>query len=139
LIIQEVRIPREAALGPFLRGLQTLVTCYPRFIAPVIIALVNEGKLFAKTPEGQRQQRELSGSAWVEKGRILWETCGLDRLLEEPSATGLQYQSISDAIRTLHHDIAEADLETILTRTMFGSSSIRHDNSLRASSRVRDT
>jgi hypothetical protein len=138
LVIQETHTPTEPVLDPALRALQATLTCYPRLIAAVINALVDEGKRFAKTAEGGRLQRELSTADWVEKGRILWETCGLNELLNERSATGEPARSISDGIRALRKDLAEADLEPILSRLMFGGISVGHDNPSRTSSGIRN-
>jgi hypothetical protein len=138
LVIPEPRTPAEPSVDSALRALQSIVLCYPLLAAAVINAVVDEGKRFAKTPEGVRVQRELSTADWVEKGRILWETCGLDELLNQPSATGPPDRSISDVMRALRQDLVHADLEPILSRLMFAGAPVSHDNSSRTSTGIRN-
>lgn len=136
LIIQSRPNRQTPALLPALRVLQRFFACYPRLTAGVIHTLIEEGKRFAATPEGAQLQRELSGAEWVEKGRILWEACGLDELLREHPAAGQMDQALSVGINSVLGELARADVEQLLSNLMFGGIPAIYDNSLRASSGI---
>jgi hypothetical protein len=137
LILDASPSPRDSALDPILRALQILTVCYPRVIAGFVNAMVSEGKRFAETREGARLRRELCSTDWVEKGRILWETCGLDELLNEEAPASLSDESVAEAIRSLRRNLAQADLEPLLSRLIFRGISQNHDDLSRADSGVR--
>jgi len=128
---------RDASLDPVLRAVQFLSVCYPRVVAGLVSAMVSEGKRFAETAQGARLQRELNGAAWVEKGRILWESCGLDELMNEEGRSDEPAETVADAVRDLRRNLAQADLEPLLSKLMFHGVPLSHDNLSRANSGVR--
>jgi len=136
LIIQSRPNRQRPALLPALHVLQRFVACYPRLTAGLVHALIEEGKRFAATPGGANLQRELSGAEWVEKGRILWEACGLDELLREHPAADQTDQALSVGINFVREELARADVEQLLSDYMFGGIPAIHDNSLRANSGI---
>lgn len=135
LVVSEPK--RDSALDPVLRAMQFLSVCYPRLIGRFINAMVSEGKRFAETGHGARLHRELSEADWVEKGRILWETCGLDELMSEEGRTDKPDESVSDTIRDVRRNLAQADLEPLLSKLMSYGIPSRHDNPTRTNSGIR--
>jgi hypothetical protein len=47
----------------------------------LLLALVEEGRRFAATPEGDRWRRVLAGASTAREGRVLWAAAGLDQFL----------------------------------------------------------
>ncbi|MGE0026630.1 MAG: hypothetical protein AB7O78_19490 [Thermoleophilia bacterium] len=47
----------------------------------LLLALVEEGRRFAATPEGDRWRRVLAGASAAREGRALWTAAGLDQFL----------------------------------------------------------
>jgi hypothetical protein len=47
----------------------------------VLLALVEEGRRFAATPDGDRWRRVLAGASAGREGRVLWAAAGLDLVL----------------------------------------------------------
>lgn len=70
----------------WLRHGQRLLTQHPQAARALVQALVAEGRRFAQTPEGQQWKETLTRSAWVQRGRLIWEAYHLDALLESEPA-----------------------------------------------------
>jgi hypothetical protein len=121
-----VAIPRliigeQRSLERALKTLESLVTCYPYATSLVAQAVVREGRAYARRPEGQRLMRELSGSEWVERGRILWEACGIEALLGDAEADGDAGGMLPSAwLRLIYNGLSQANLEETLSRLMRG-------------------
>ena len=47
----------------------------------MLLALVEEGRRFAATPQGERWRRVLAGASAAREGRALWTAAGLDQFL----------------------------------------------------------
>ena len=47
----------------------------------LLLALVEEGRRFAATPDGDRWRRVLAGASAAREGRVLWAAAGLDQFL----------------------------------------------------------
>lgn len=47
----------------------------------LLLALVEEGRRFAATPDGDRWRRVLAGASTAREGRVLWTAAGLDHFL----------------------------------------------------------
>jgi hypothetical protein len=47
----------------------------------LLLALVEEGRRFAATPDGDRWRRVLAGASAAREGRVLWTAAGLDQFL----------------------------------------------------------
>ncbi len=47
----------------------------------LLLALVEEGRRFAATPDGDRWRRVLAGASTAREGRVLWAAAGLDQFL----------------------------------------------------------
>ena len=79
----------------------------------LVQSFVAEGRRFAKTSEGRNWQKRLSGSATVQRGRLLWQAYGLDKLVEgEPKLIP------SEWLELLTEALAQADLEETLSTLM---------------------
>jgi hypothetical protein len=124
-------IREQHALDRTLRSVQEFVICYPHVAASIVRALVEEGKTFARTPEGACLRRALGSAEWIEKGRILWEACGLDELLEDSFQAGAAGDSLlsPSRVRALFEDLAHADIEQLLSKMMFQNVPQGHENS----------
>jgi hypothetical protein len=104
-----------------LRSIQALVACFPQAASILVRMLIDEGRSFAQQREGQRLLRALSDSDWVERGRILWEACGLDALLSDTPErrTGILP---SAWIRLVHNGLVTTNLEQTLSNLMLNPS-----------------
>jgi hypothetical protein len=114
-----------------LRSLEQLLVCYPQAASLVVRMLVREGRAFARDPEGGQMALELSTSDWIERGRILWEACGLDELLQDPPGAGPEDGEVlpSAWIRMLFDELARANLEETLASLMMSGVPTSHDKS----------
>lgn len=50
-------------------------------VRAMLLALVEEGRRFAATPDGDRWRRVLAGASAAREGRALWTAAGLDQFL----------------------------------------------------------
>jgi hypothetical protein len=62
--------------------LQNLIARYPFVARTLAAAFVAEGHRFAQTPEGREWYDILSRSELIRRSQLIWETYGLDNLLE---------------------------------------------------------
>ncbi len=92
-----------------LRG-QRFLMKHPQASRALILSLVEEGRRFAATPEGQRWLEGLAGSELVKRGVLVWEAYGLDLLLEsEPVITPSAW------LELMLTALANPDLESLLS------------------------
>ncbi len=83
---------------------------HPQASRALVLSLVEEGRRFAGTPEGQLWLEGLAGSELVRRGVLIWEAYGLDLLLEsEPVVTPSVW------LELVLSAIANPDLESILS------------------------
>jgi hypothetical protein len=115
--VPRIVISERNALERTLRSMETLIACYPQAAAVIIRLLIDEGRAFATQPDGRRMMRELSESAWVERGRILWEACGLDAPVADPNPTAPILPSTW--MQSVREDLGQADIEKTLSKLMF--------------------
>lgn len=62
--------------------LQNLIARYPYVARTLAAAFVAEGHRFVETPEGREWYEILSRSELIRRGQLIWETYGMDNLLE---------------------------------------------------------
>jgi len=103
---------RQPLLG-MLRAGQELLLRNPGLAAALIQSLVAEGKQFSSTPQGERWTRRLESSELVQRGRMVWQACGLDNLLREGPG-----QLPTDWLNYVVDGLQSADLEETLTQLM---------------------
>ena len=117
--IPRLVIGEQHALERALKTLESLVICYPYAASLVAQALVREGRAYASQPEGQRLMQELGRSDWVERGRILWEACGIEGLLNDAEKDGDATGMLpSTWLRLIYNGLSQANLEETLSRLM---------------------
>ncbi len=140
---EEASVPRLVIREPDLLGrslgsLELLIQAYPRAASAIVDLLVREGRAYAETPRGRRLERQLSRSRWVERGRLLWEACGLDQLVADGSAsTNGSRRLPSEWLRSLARSLAETDVERTLASMMLRVESEVDDQAARSDPRVR--
>jgi hypothetical protein len=100
---------QHETLSRLLAELQHLMVRNPQASRAFIQAFVNEGRKFAKTPEGRIWKDRLAESQLVHRGRFIWDAYSLDMLLE--SASGQVPSGWLDMILAA---VANSDLEMIL-------------------------
>lgn len=92
-----------------LKGQRTLMK-HPQASRALILSLVEEGRRFAGSSDGQRWMEGLASSELAKRGVLIWEAYGLDLLLEaEPVVTPSAWLDLVLAA------IANPDLEGILS------------------------
>lgn len=97
-------------ISDFLLKGQRFLMKHPQASRAILMSLVEEGRRFAGTPEGQRWMEGLAASNLVKRGAFIWEAYGLDLLLEsEPVVTPSAWLDLVLA------SIANPDLEGILS------------------------
>ena len=69
-------------VSDFLLKGQRFLMKHPQASRAIILSLVEEGRRFAGTPEGQRWMEDLASSELAKRGVLIWEAYGLDLLLE---------------------------------------------------------
>ncbi|HET6691263.1 MAG TPA: hypothetical protein VFG74_10390 [Miltoncostaeaceae bacterium] len=67
----------------------------------VLLALVEEGRRFAATPDGDRWRRVLAGASAAREGRVLWAAAGLDRFLTGAGDGPGSPRAMADDLRAL--------------------------------------
>lgn len=98
---------------PALRFVQRLLIQNPDAARAIVQAIVAEGHRFAETADGQRWKGDLSRSELVRRGRLIWQACGLDSLLDtEPALVP------SDWLELIVNGLSNADLEAVLSLLM---------------------
>lgn len=100
---------------------QHLLVKYPQAGRAILQAFVNEGRMYAETPEGQSWKERLAQSQLVRRGRFIWDAYSLDALLENDSD-----QMPSAWLDVILAAVANSDLETILSNLVVEE--IRHGN-----------
>ena len=113
-------IAEQKTVERTIRSVQTLATCFPQLAAVLVRLIVQEGRSFARQPRGRRLMRELSESEWVERGRILWQACGMDALLTEPVDRNPEVL-ISTWIRLLREELIRDSVEQTLSKLILRS------------------
>ncbi len=97
-------------ISVFLLQGQRFLMKHPQASRALVLSLVEEGRRFAGTPEGQLWLEGLAGSELVRRGVLIWEAYGLDLLLEsEPVVTPSVW------LELVLSAIANPDLESILS------------------------
>lgn len=97
-------------ISDFLLKGQRFLMKHPQASRALALSLVEEGRRFAGTPEGQRWLEGLASSDLARRGVLIWEAYGLDMLLEaEPVVTPSAWLDLVLAA------IANPDLEGILS------------------------
>ncbi len=85
----------------------------PKLARLLVQSFVAEGRRFADTPSGRHWQAALASSDAMRRGRLLWQACGLDALLDgEPALVP------SDWLELVVATVVSADLEAVLSRLM---------------------
>jgi hypothetical protein len=100
---------------------QHLLVKYPQAGRAILQAFVNEGRMYAATPEGQAWKERLAQSRLVRRGRFIWDAYSLDALLENDSD-----QMPSAWLDVILAAVANSDLETILSNLVVEE--IKHGN-----------
>ena len=101
----------DNSLLQLLHLFQRLFKQNPAAARAMIQAFVAEGHRFANTPEGLRWKDTLSGSVLVQHGRLIWQACNLDSLLDnEPALLP------SDWLDYLISGMTEVDIEIVLSQ-----------------------
>jgi hypothetical protein len=100
----------DEQLSEFLLGTQRFLMKHPHAAREVITGLLEEGRRFAQTPEGQRWMDALANTELVKRSLLIWEAYGLDMLLEtRPSVTPSTWLDMIVAV------ISNPDLEGFLS------------------------
>ena len=120
-------IAEQKTVERTIRSVQTLATCFPQFAAVLVRLIVQEGRSFSRQPRGKRLMLELSESEWVERGRILWQACGMDALLNEP-AEGKPDVLVSTWIRLLRNELTRGSVEETLSKLILRSQAEPHEH-----------
>ncbi len=103
----------DEQLSEFLLGTQRFLMKHPHAAREVIAGLLEEGRRYAQTSEGQRWMEALSNTELVKRSLLIWEAYGLDMLLETgPSVTPSTWLDMIVAV------ISNPDLESILSMFM---------------------
>ena len=88
LVLKETPVPEpapeidDAVIERLLQEVQGLIARYPYVARTLAAAFVAEGHQFVQTPEGQDWYELLSRSETIRRGQLIWETYGLDNVLE---------------------------------------------------------
>lgn len=97
-------------LSDFLLASQRFLMKHPQASREVIAGLLEEGRQFARTPEGKAWMEALTHSELVKRSLMIWEAYGLDLLLQtQPSVTPSTWLEMIVAA------MANPDLESILS------------------------
>ena len=103
---------RQPLLG-MLRAGQELLLRNPSLVAALVQSLVAEGRQFSSTPQGERWMQKLEDSDLIQRGRMVWQACGLDNLLQQSPG-----QLPTDWLNHVVEALQSADLENTLTQLM---------------------
>jgi hypothetical protein len=102
--------PESELLSDFLLAGQRTLMKHPQAARALTVSLMQEGRRFAQTEEGQRWLRDLAGSELVQRALLIWEAYGMDLLVSaEPAITP------SSWLDMLMSAVANPDLEGILS------------------------
>ena len=97
-------------LSDFLLYSQHMLMKHPQATRELIAGLMDEGRRFLATPQGQEWAGALSNTELVKRAMLIWEAFGLDLLLESrPEVTP------STWLDMIVSAIANPDLESILS------------------------
>lgn len=74
----------DDALTATLRRLQEAILLHPVAAQALFFALVQEGRAFARTEEGQQWLARLDGSELMTRSRVLWDALTVRALEDDP-------------------------------------------------------
>jgi hypothetical protein len=98
-------------LTRLLRDSQHLLMQNPQATQAIVQAFVAEGRRFVETPDGQAWKAILARSELVRRGRLIWESYGLDEMIEaEPALLPSAWLDMIEMATS------NPDLETILSK-----------------------
>jgi hypothetical protein len=108
-------------LSDFLLASQRFLMNYPQASRELVAGLVEEGRRYAQTTEGQVWMDALANSELVKRSMLIWEAFGLDLMMDaRPTVTP------SSWLEMIVSSLAHPDLESILS--MLIVEEMRHGN-----------